>query len=305
MFDEKAIFIWQDHAILGGDAQKIVAKLVEARFEAVYLHSVYLSTWTAPSRVRLAQACQAAGIKVYGSAAVYGAVPALEGEQAASLVNTYSLEGFVFDAESQFDAKTNAPDNARLLLLTYANRTRKPAAWCWWAFYEQPNPKPGKQPIIYHPKAVLAEAMKLAAVGMPMAYWEGETPSHAVAYLEASWKQWRAVTGKPIVVAGRAYAGDAGRALPGAILAYEQRARSLGAAAVTWWSMQHALELPGVWDALGSLPTGNGAPPPRTEDALAAVLEMMKSVEANQAATAALLAKIDTVLRVIAGKITQ
>lgn len=253
----KSIFIWQISAILGGDVNKIASMLKTAGFQSAILHSENLSTWKTGSRPALVKALKVAGIRVVGSAAVYGAYPLSEGYKAASICNEFGLEAFTFDAESAFDRISN-PDTAAVKLIK-AFRSDAPKAkvgWCWWAFYQSSSGR-----TIYHPKKILWAAMHPdygnADFGMMMAYWSwGDSPISAIAYLQESWRQWREITDKPLIPAGRAYIGDGGIAKPDAIAAFEDCARLLGAEGVAWWSMQHALDdvhLPGVWDALANL----------------------------------------------------
>jgi hypothetical protein len=249
-FKEKAVFIWEQSTIYGGNVGQIVGAVKAAGFEAVYIHVSDINTWSGGGRPALAQALQQAGVLVYGSAAVYGADPAGEGTKAAAIVQTYGLAGFVFDAESTFDAKPNAAANAGIVLGQYhAGSGGKPSAWCWWARYKSPA-----NGAAWHPVAVLQAAMQKATVGMPMAYWSGEGVEAAVILLQQTFQQWRQVTLKPIVPIGRAYTGDGGVVTAGSVVAFEQAARQLGAVGVAWWSMRHAVVLPDIWSALASLP---------------------------------------------------
>jgi hypothetical protein len=249
-FGEKAIFVWNNEKI-NKNAAVVTSLLANAGFEAAHLHAVNVWTWKTASRLALVQTLRAAGIQAYGSAGVYGYKPEEEGRLAGELVRDLGLAGFIFDAEGIFDAQPTAAANAITMLRAYKQVTSQPAAWCWWPFYK--NPYPPFQS--YHPVEVLKAAMRIADVGMPMAYWSwGDTAPDAVRYLNAVWPQWRAVTNKPLVIAGRACVGDGGTARPAAMLAFEARARELGAIGMTWWSMEHALDkvnLPGVWEALG------------------------------------------------------
>jgi hypothetical protein len=267
----KSIYIWVISAIFGGDIAKIVAALVAAGFESVVLHSTNVWNWATPERVKLAAALKAAGIAVYGGAAVYGAYPADEGATAANIVIANGLDGFAFDAELAFDAVAHPDTAASNLLREYRQRgyelqkqeavpRRLVAGWCWWAFWH----KIGYPNTIYHPKEILWSAMAPgygdADFGLPMTYWskidgaDGNSPGNAVHYLGESWAQWRSITNKPLMPVGRAYVGDNGFTTPSAVIAFEAEARKLGAVGASWWSMQHALSIPGVWDALAGLP---------------------------------------------------
>ncbi len=255
----KSIFIWQISAILGGDVERIASELKRAGFQSAILHAENLFIWRTGNRPALVKALKAVGIVVVGCAAVYGADPVSEGRQAAALCKEFGLVAFIFDAESTFDASANSDTGAVKLIKAF--RTDAPGVlvgWCWWPLYES-----GDGFVTYHPKKVLwaamAEGYGDADFGMPMAYWSwGDSAQSAIAYLKESWRQWRLITNKPLIPAGRAYIGDGGKALPEAIAAFGDVARLLGAEGVCWWSMQHALDsvhLPGVWEALAALPS--------------------------------------------------
>jgi hypothetical protein len=264
----KSIYIWQISAICGGDVNKIAATLRAAGFQSAILHDAHLENWRTPARIALIAALKAVGIEPTGGAAVYGANPALEGQQAGAICKEFGLSAFTFDAEVAFDTISH-PDSAAVNLL-HAFRGSAPtgtkAGWCWWAFSQSSDGK-----ITYHPKSILWAAMASnygnADFGIPMMYWSwGDDMLAAVKYLEESWRQWRLYTDKPLIPAGRAYIGDGGTPIPAAIAGFEKRARELGADGVAWWSMQHALDtvhLPTIWPALAALkPFGDVAPVP-------------------------------------------
>jgi hypothetical protein len=254
-FAEKACFVWNDSDM--GTPEQVARQMHAAGFEAAHLHSVNVGIWRTPSRVALVHALKALGLKVYASAAVYGnkekygKSPIEEGLAAAGIVNQYGLDGFVFDVEKGlYETAANAPDLVRDLFRAYGGATDKPSAMCWWFFWR--SPVSGTQ--WHNPKTLLA-GLEYAAVGMPMAYWFwGNNPASAVRFLDEVWKQWREITDKPIVVAGRAYHGDGGMVYADAVTEYEQRARELGAVGLTWWVAEHAYKIPDVWQALTETP---------------------------------------------------
>jgi hypothetical protein len=255
----KCKFIWNDHLICGGDAEATADLVAAAGFQSAILHSTSVYNWRTKTRIALALALKKRGVIVIGGAAVYGDNPIDEGRQAASICRQYQLPAFNFDAEAKWDAKPHSNSNASNMLKAFRDAVPNVlAGWCWWARYYNPWLRTP-----WHPKDVLRAAMAEgygdADYGMPMAYWEGETPAAAVKYLDVTLKQWREVTDKPIVPAGRAYVGDGGRARPDAIAAFETRARELGCVGVAWWVMENALKLPGIWEALTGLPRFDGA----------------------------------------------
>ena len=261
-FVEKAVFIWCYWDIFSGDVELIADALVEAGFEAAYVHtSNGVAEASYNGRINctpeLVAALKRHSLVVYGWGAPYGN-PAKEATIAAQQTRRYGLAGYIFDGESLWDSQPNAVDNTRVLLQEYkAMCPGTPAAWCWWPLHHKPsNPN-----AIYHPVAVLNEAMKHADVGMPMAYWEGSTATAADSYLTAVWAQWREVTNKPIVVAGRAWNDKDGTASRAAVEAFVNRARALCAHGLSFWDMQHAVRLPETWQALKDIQWTTGAKP--------------------------------------------
>jgi len=252
----KNIFIWSIDEIYKGDVFKIAKELQTAHFQSVILHSTRTSNWKQTNRINLVKALQEIGIHVFGGCAVYGDSPTAEGKRAAAFCNDYGLLGWVFDAEQAFD-NVKSPDSAASNLLRgfKQNAPDKLAGWCWWAFYQS------KAGATYHPKGILwaatDDAYGDADFGIPMTYWSwGDDAENAVKYLEESWRQWRLITDKPIIPAGRAYVGDGGSPTPEAMKAFEQRARELGAPGISWWSMQHALNtstVPHIWNTLSNM----------------------------------------------------
>lgn len=258
----KTIFIWQTAGLQGRSELNSVADTVcdlleAAQFQTAVLHSANLNDWLTPDRSATARALKAAGMQVFGSAAVYGLRPEAEGQQAAALVQDLGLDGFLFDAESDFDRRPQADSNAVKLLQSYRTHSAgQLAGWCWWPLYQSSD---GKKP--YHPKAVLWAALTPgygdADFGAPMCYWNwGNRAQDACAYLEESWRQWRTISDKPLLPIGRAFIGNNGIPNPAAVQAFDARARSLGACGVAWWSLQHALDaihLPELWPTLSGL----------------------------------------------------
>lgn len=256
----KSVFIWNVGAVYGGDVKRIAGSLAEAGFQSAMLHYQSLATWRSTQRVALIGELRAVGVEPIGSAAVYGGTPVLEGQQAAAICRDYNLAAFVFDAESAFDAADPSGQAARTVLNTFRQECDARAGWCWWARYK--NPATGSA---WHPVAVLNAAMALADFGVPMMYWSGSSTDAAVALAEQSFTQWREVTEKPLVPAGRAYIGDGGTGTPEAIRAFEAYFKpyflSGDVDGVTWWSMEHAIST-GLWEALAALPAFGEAGPP-------------------------------------------
>lgn len=273
IFKAKSIFLWNTPAVENGDPARIAARLTAAGFEAVYLHTndgVAIPTWNFSGspypgygenvKDDLVRALKAAGLKVMGWGAIYGLNPLTEAAQAARQVARLGLDGYVFDAESAWENRSGAVANTLQLLREFRRAVDCPVAWCSWAFFK--NPSTGGR---WHVWEVVEAAMSLADVGMPMTYWWGESADQALWMLEQSTRQWRGYCqGKPVVAVGRAYNGDGGTARAEAVLAAGDWARA-NLEGISWWSMEHALRLPGIWPALEQTPGFVTAEPPVEE----------------------------------------
>lgn len=263
----KSIFVWNTGSIYAGNVTRIAETLKAAGFQSAMLHYQTLDGWRSPARVALISALRAVGIDPIGSAAVYGANPNLEGARAAQICKDYGLKTFVFDAEQRFDDADPSGNTARVMLESFRQESDALAGWCWWARYK--NPANGQA---WHPVAVLHTAMTLVDFGVPMMYWQGSSPSSAVVYAQQSVDQWRAVTDKPLVPAGRAYDGDGGAVTPEAMQAFVGYFEPLYLTGIvdgiTWWSMEHALN-EGVWDVFAGMPTYGENQPGEQEEGTA------------------------------------
>lgn len=257
IFRDKGIFLWC-YWDISFDPVVVADWAVDGGFESVYVHVFDGANEASYARLEngryvdhvnctdeLVAELRSRGLTIYGWGAPYGRNLAGEIAMMISQTKRYSLDGLVIDAEVTWDAHANAVADTRTIITSYqAQCPGVPVAWCWWPLFESSTGVP------WHPVAILREAMKFADAGMPMAYWEGSTAALAVAYLNRAWSLWTRETAKPIIPAGRAWTGDGGEATRDAVLAFDARARALGAAGITWWDFQHAVKLPACWQAL-------------------------------------------------------
>jgi len=250
----KSVYIWNVEACFSGDVERIATALANCGFQSAILHEAHLARWREPERIALVYALHDHGILPVGGAAVYGLDPAAEGREAAAICTELKLPAFVFDAETAWDARSAADSNAVKLLRTFKERAPGVlAGWCYWSFWRSSSG------VSWHPRkkviwAAMADGYGECDFFCPMMYWNpGTDAASAVAYLNESYNQYRNLTQKPIIPIGRAYNGDGGTATAEAVKAFDARARELGAPGVTWWSMEHALKLAGIWQALCEL----------------------------------------------------
>jgi hypothetical protein len=271
----KSVFLWRPSAILGGYTTDIADACRDAGFESAILHSSRLDTWRMFELIALVDSLRARGVTPWASAAVYGVDPVREGNQAAAICEQYNLPGFIFDAEQAFDDKPKSDTNAVKMIKAFRQEAPgRKVGWCWWARYRHPTTGS-----TWHPVKVLWAAMAPgygdADFGMPMAYHEGGTANNVVHLLNQSFVQWRDITDKPIIPAGRAYTGEGGTATAETTWAFDAEVRRLGAPGVAWWSMQHAIKIPEVWQALSITLPFASAPTPTPELTMAEKVDIL------------------------------
>ncbi len=283
-FERKSIFLWQVPYVMGGKPDDIAAELRKAGFEAVivkvadgqFAYRPPIYGWSENLSAQLVTALRAKNIAVIGYGFMYGANPTGEADQAIVQTNKYNLDGYVFDVEGQFDSRSNAEANAYALMSRYRKSCPDtPRAFCSWALWR--SPKTGST---WHPLPVARAFMQFCDVGMPMIYWGGETSQDASWWLTNSLMQWRAITDKPIIPAGRAYHGDGGKALSVAIQSFEKGVRSADLHGITWWSMQHALALPEIWATLGAMQGFSRSESAKPSTSIALLPEWARQIDA-------------------------
>ncbi len=260
----KSIFLWNTPLVLGGAPTAIAAKLREGQFDSVILKvangnqkhfvnigSVIRPKWIEAVTRETVRVLQAQGLKVFGYGFNYGNDVAGEAHIAVSQCLALKLDGYVFDAEGRFEGHPGADAAARVLGGIFrAALPDMPAIFCGFARYVS------AKGTTWHPKAMFEAFMEWCDAGMPMCYWEGSLATTAIALLEQSIAQWRAIAGgKPIYPAGRAYIGDNGKPTAEAMIAFDERLRELELPGESWWSLEHILKLdPSLWAALCSMP---------------------------------------------------
>ena len=254
-FETKGIFSWQIPNVLKGQPLAFANLLSQAGFESVYIKvadgaGAYGLTGITPE---LITALREKNIAIIGWGFNYGLDWKGEAKIGAAQVNRWGLDGYIWDVESRYESTPNAVQNAFNMVAEFRQDVVKPTplAFCSWAYWK--SRLFGSE---IHPIKVLQAFMQGCDYGMPMQYWQGNTPALAVSYLKGSLAQWRTYTDKPIIPAGRAYNGDGGEVNPPSVIAYEKAVREEGCKGITWWELDQAQPKyhADVWDALSLMP---------------------------------------------------
>jgi hypothetical protein len=265
----KGIFWWRTNAIAGGDPVANGRLLEAAGFQWVAVkvadsNEAYTPPgWSKPNVTKefIEAFREVFKGKVFGWDYVTAIGARQPGSALGAQVLSLGLDGGILDVEETFDLADDAEALARTIVAHYRLRTAKPLGWCSWGLFR--NPRTGGE---WHPANVAKAGMEGSDFGMPMAYWPGSLPAEVAVYAGEVIRQWRTlVTTKPLVLTGRGWTGDGGTALPSCIRAFDERVRAQDmahdAAGISWWSYQHAVAIPRIWNALKGTPGWVLTPP--------------------------------------------
>lgn len=272
MITGKTTMCWNVPAISNGDPQGFVEMLKIGKFDGVAIKaadagSVYSMSkygpwpsWGANVKPELVNALRAAKKKVYFWHFVYGEDPQAELNIAKEICDTFQPDGWIWNAETAFDKKPNAVNNARILSVGLKrSHPHISQGLCWWALPESPTS--GAQ---WHPKKVAQAFLETVDTGMPMVYWQGIGANAAVDYLHKSLTIWRKMTRVPITPIGRTFNGTGGYTDPAGIKAFDYEVHRLSdtynLVGVSWYSFDKSVTQMTWFEALSQTNEWSGRP---------------------------------------------
>jgi hypothetical protein len=250
----KGVFIWDLAGVnraLGGGWTEVPPGVLAATLRNAGIQRIEIKVsngttpYASPSRAYIDAIRANWSGKIFGWGFMVGVNPGTEGMVLAKQVVALGLDGGISDIETAFERQPDAPARAEKQALWYKAFTDKPLGLCSWPRYISPSGA------IWHPIAVAERFMALADFGMPMSYWSGEGTA-CPAFAKEVHRQWRTITDKPIIQAGRAYTGEGGTLRPESMVDFERAVRETGEPGISWWSLKHALGLQWPWDLIGS-----------------------------------------------------
>lgn len=245
----KGFYLWKIHQCENGDAAAIAQ-----RAKATGLSHVLIKVADGPKayNVDLAaavvDALKAAGIQAWGWQFVYGDEPFGEADIAVHRVKTLGLDGFVVNAEVDYQKK-NAAANAYMDSIA-SRLSGTPIALSSFRY-------PG-----YHPDLPWTEFLSRCTFNMPQVYWvQADNPAQQ---LDRSITQFQNIYPVvPVIPTGAAYEEYGWRPKPAEITQLLQHARQIGIPAVNFWSWDYAGSSEGrdLWDAVASFEWPVSTPP--------------------------------------------
>jgi hypothetical protein len=248
-FFQKAIYSHVLAATLDGRVPTISTWLLKNKFQAIWpkvADGAYIYKWRPSITFPFSDNLTAAKVEIFhqygllvnGWGFVYGDDPVGEGNIAVQQIKNLKLDGWIIDAEAKFDGQKAAVANAYTITRIIRQAIPDiPLAYCGWPRIW--NPSNGKE---WHPSAVAKAFMEDCDVASPMVYPDGQDPKWFADILQQSFEQYKRITDKPFVPAGRAYIGDSGRATTENIVSFEHKVADLQLPGISWWFLDHAVK---------------------------------------------------------------
>ena len=242
----KGVFLWQSWAVAADD-DTLIARLLALKVNRLEIKScdgaaVFRTNRPGyPPQVTraLVDKCHAKGIEVWTWQYAYGKDPIGEARVAAAQAIESGADGHIIDAESEFlKQKQPARKAGDYLDCIHTLAPDLRLAFCSFALWRHPR----SLTTFWSPEAlsVFLEACDFAE---PMAY---HYPKHVVMeYTRPDWilketlYQYRLLTQKPIVPAGKCYENSAAPLMPGDMETFARVAHAAGCPSISFWSLQH------------------------------------------------------------------
>lgn len=260
MIKGKGIFIWQIASCEGGSPTKIAAKASAAGFSHVLLKigngaSVYQPNESMLNSTILA--LRSFGIEAWGWHYVYGDNPTGEANIAISQVQKYGLDGYVIDAEGEYETQAKTNQAKAFMNALRASLPTLPIALC---SYRYPS---------LHPGLPWAAFLEKCDLNMPQVYWEqSHNPGNQLTRSVSEFSNPSLVRYmRHVHPVGAAYDTVGWKPTPAEITEFFQTAKNLGlsaASAYSWDASTRPANV-GMFDAISAFPWPVASPGPAPE----------------------------------------
>ena len=243
----KGFFIWRTIACENGDPNAIASLAAEANLSHVLIkvadtyfsYNIYNGVDAVPP---IADALRARGIQVWGWHYVKGYNPIAEANKAIERVHQLDLDGYVIDAESEYEEAGKA-EAAKTFMSRL--RTSLPDTPVALSSYRYPS---------YHPQVPWRDFLEKCDYNMPQVYWM--QAHNAGDQLNRSVNEFQAMTpSRPIIPTGAAFKEAGWMPYPSEVLEFLQTAKSLNLKAANFYSWDSCRAyLPDVWETIRDYP---------------------------------------------------
>lgn len=240
----KGYYIWQVRHCENGDPSRIAALAREANLTYVLIkiadgafpYNVDLDNgydYARPAIKRL----QAQGIQVWGWQYIYGNYPDQEAEIGVTRALELGVDGFVVDAELEYQSPSKAPAASRYMNILRSNLGSMPIAL---SSYRYPS---------YHADFPWLNFLERCDFNMPQVYWE-QSHHKAGEQLQRCINEFRNMRPfRPIIPTGPTYKQGGWIPYKEEIIEFMDVAKKLGLSGVNFWYWEGCRRyMPEFWD---------------------------------------------------------
>jgi hypothetical protein len=252
MLTGKGYYIWIVRQCENGDPDRIVALAREARLSHVLVkvadgafpYNVDLDTRFDYARPLIAR-LKANNIQAWGWQYVYGNYPEHEAEIAVKRAIELGLDGFVVNAEGEYQDRRKASAAARYMNILRSNLGGMPLAL---SSYRYPS---------YHLDFPWQSFLDRCDYNMPQVYWL-KSHNNAGAQLQRCVNEFQNLTlFRPIIPTGPTFKQDGWIPTEGEMIEFMQVAQTLGLSAVNFWNWDSCRKyMQSFWDLVKEFPYG-------------------------------------------------
>jgi hypothetical protein len=222
----KGVIIWKAQQCENGSPAAIARRAREAGLSHVVLKVADgVTLYNQSLAPAIVAALRVSGVEVWGWQYIYGDSPTQEAATAIRAVQQLGLDGFVVNAEREYESKFDAA--AAYMDSLTAGLRQTPVAF---SSFRLPDT---------HPSFPWAEFLSGSAYNMPQVFWVNDTdPAHQ---LDQSIEQFRHVYPVvPIIPTAAAYVDGAWRPSAGELNQIMLRVRECGLPGINFWNWDYA-----------------------------------------------------------------
>ncbi|MBN1439601.1 MAG: nuclear transport factor 2 family protein [Anaerolineales bacterium] len=245
----KGFYIWQIPHCESGNATQIAA-----RAEAAGLSHVLIKIADAGNAFNIDRngrdlvppvvaALHARGIQAWGWHYVYGYDPAAEARVAVQRTLPLNLDGYVIDAEAEFQYSGRAAVARTFCQQLRAGLGSMPIALSSYRFPQ------------YHTAFPWSVFLEYCDYNFPQVYWEGS--HNGAEQLQRCVEEFRKISPfRPIIPTGPAYSNGGWRPAASELTAFMQKALELGLTGANFWSWDYSTQSSylDLWNAVANFP---------------------------------------------------
>lgn len=246
----KGIFTWKIPTCESGNAGAMATMAKSAGMTHVLVKvadgpSVYNGNWNNPVDLNppVIQSLRSQGLRVWGWHYVYGDQPLEEARIAIQRVRQFNLDGYVIDAEKQYETSTKRPAAQRFMEEVRSALPGLPIALSSFRYPSMHSQLPWK------------EFLDKCDFAMPQVYWmNAHNPG---IQLTKTVREYNMLNPQRAVIpTGAAFREFGWKPSVGEVIEFLQTAKGLNLTGVNFWEWGDARSgnLPGVWEAIRDFP---------------------------------------------------